>query len=92
MPKKAVSTQERMDLEFQVALAAGQTRLGERDADTAQIMPNCRAVYYKRKKEPGTFTIRDLRILAKRYQFTDYQLCQIFGVEYHGRTTESEAV
>ena len=44
MPKKAVSTQERMDLEFQVALAAGQTRLGERDADTAQIMPNCRAV------------------------------------------------
>ena len=92
MPRKAVSAQQQMDLEFLVALAAGQARLGDRDADTIQIMPYCRAAYYNRKKEPGDFTVRDLRILAKRYKFTDYQLCQIIGVKYNGRTMEQEAV
>lgn len=92
MPKKAVSAQERMDLEFQVALAAGQTRLGDKNTDTAKYLPNCERVFYRRIKEPETFTLCDLRILAKRYGWTDYQICKIIGVEYHGRTTGSEAV
>lgn len=92
MPRKAVSAHERMDRELLAALAAGQTRLGERDIDTAQIMPNCQSTYYLRKKAPEKFTVRDVRILAKRYKFTDYQLCQIFGVEYRGQTPRSEAV
>lgn len=87
MPRpKAISAQERMNREFLAALSAGQIRLGDRNADTARHLPNCQRVFYRRIKEPETFTLRDLRILAKRYGFTDYQVCQIIGIEYHGRT------
>lgn len=86
MPKKAISTQEKQNREFLAALLAGQARLGEKHIDTARFLPNCQRVYYRRIKEPETFTIQDLRILAKRYRFTDYQLCQIIGVEYRGGT------
>lgn len=92
MPKKAMTAQEQQNREFLAALRAGQTRLGERDTDTAQIMPDSKSTYYRRRREPELFTVRDMRILAQRYKFTDYQLCQIFGVEYRGRTTEQEAV
>lgn len=84
MPKKAISANERMNREFLAALRAGQARLGERDLDTARLLPNCKSTYYCRKREPETFTIRDLRIMAQRYSFSDYQLCQIIGIEYHG--------
>lgn len=87
MPKKAISAQDRQNRELLAALRAGQTRLGERDIDTAQILPDSKSTYYRRKRAPETFTLRDLRIIAQRYQFTDYQLCQMIGVEYHGRTT-----
>ena len=92
MPKKAVSSQAQMDLEFTVALAAGQARLGDKNTDTAKYLPNCQRVFYKRIKEPDTFTLCDLRILAKRYGWTDRQVCKIIGVEYRGRTLEQEAV
>ena len=84
MPKKAMSANERMNREFLAALAAGQVRRGECDSDTARLLPNCRSTYFQRKREPGRFTICDLRIIAQQYRFTDYQLCQIIGVEYHG--------
>ena len=86
MPKKAMSAQERMDREFLAALAAGQVRTGDRDSDTARLLPNCKSTYYRRKREPGLFTVRDFRIIAQRYQLTDYQISRIFGVEYHGST------
>lgn len=87
MPKsKALSAQDRQNREFLAALAAGQARRGECDLDTAKLLPNCKSTYYQRKREPGRFTVRDLRIIAQQYQFTDYQLCQIIGVQYHGGT------
>lgn len=92
MSKKALSPYEMMNREFLAALRAGQARVKERDIDTARLMPDSKSTYYRRKRDPELFTIRDLRILAQRYKFTDYQLCQIIGVEYHGRTLEQEAV
>lgn len=86
MPKKAISAQEEQNRELIAALRAGQARLGERDIDTAKLMPVGQSTYYNRKRTPELFTIRDLRILAKRYQFTDYQLCRIIGIEYHGNS------
>lgn len=88
MPRvKPLTEQERLNRELLAALRAGQARLGEKDAQTAQIMPACGwRCYYNRVKAPERFTVQDLRVLARRYQFTDYQLCQIFGVAYHGST------
>ena len=40
MPKIKLSDQERMNRELLAALRGGQARLGERDIDTAEIMPN----------------------------------------------------
>lgn len=86
MPKKAVSPQEKQNRELLAALRAGQVRIGDTNIDTAKYLPNCQRVFYRRLKAPETFTVYDLRILAKKYNFTDYQLCQIIGVEYHGST------
>jgi len=88
MPRvKPLTEQERMNRELLAALRAGQARLGEKDAQTARVMPDCEwRAYYNRVKAPERFTVQDLRVLAKRYRFTDYQLCQIFGVAYRGGT------
>lgn len=86
MPKKAVSPQEKQNLELLAALRAGQVRAGDCDFDTARFMPIGKSTFSRRKQAPENFTIRELRVLAQRYRFTDYQLCQIIGVEYHGST------
>lgn len=42
MPRvKPLTEQERMNRELLAALRAGQARLGEKDAQTARVMPDC---------------------------------------------------
>lgn len=84
MPKLKLSEQERLNRELLAALRAGQIRLGESDNDTAKIMPRSKSTYYRRITSPESFTVRDIRIFVKRYGITDYQLCRMFGAEYHG--------
>lgn len=88
MPKlKPLTAAERQDRELLAALRAGQARKGERDSDTARVFPDKGELTYRRRiKKPQTFTLQELRFLAARYEFTDFQLCQIFGIEYHGST------
>lgn len=88
MPRiKPLTAAERQNREFLASLRAGQARKGEKDINTAQILPSCKqAAYYKRLKQPEKFTLADLRTLAQYYEFTDYQLCLMVGVEYHGHT------
>ena len=87
MPKVRLTATERQNREFLAALRAGQARRGEKDIDTAQVIPSCKqAAYYRRIKNPGSFLIEDLRELARRYDFSDRQLCLMIGVEYKGAT------
>lgn len=88
MPKvKPLTAAERQDRELLAALRAGQARKGETDRDTAQVFPDkCEHTYRRRIKKPQTFTLNELRVLARHYDFTDLQLCLMFGVEYHGST------
>ena len=87
MPRVTLTMEERLNRELLAALRAGQVRKGERDIDTAQLLPNRKQrTYYIRVNSPERFTVADLRVLARRYEFTDYQLCRMFGVEYHGST------
>ena len=67
MPKKAVSAQERMDREFLAALRGGQARVGDRDIDTAKLLPYSYATFCRRKRYPGTFGIDDLRTFVRRF-------------------------
>lgn len=88
MPKlKPLTAAERQDRELLAALRAGQARKGETDKDTAQAFPEKgERTYQRRIKKPQTFTLQELRFLADRYEFTDFQLCQMFGRPYNGAT------
>ncbi len=85
MPKLHESPKERMDRAFMAALRYGQEIRGEKDLDTAQLMPKSRSTYYYHLRDLDKFTREELRVLIPRY-FTDRQLCEAFGVEYHGAT------
>ncbi len=83
MPKLRESPTRRMDRAFLAALRYGQAMRGETNPDTVKIVTVSTSAFYKKLKDPGTFSVMDARILAQRY-FTDRQLCEAFGVEYHG--------
>lgn len=85
MPKLRESPKARMDKAFMAALRYGQAMRGESDKDTMRLMPKSTATYYKRLRNLDGFTREELRILIPRY-FNDRQLCDAFGVEYHGAT------
>ena len=86
MPKITLTAAQRQDRAFLAALRGGQAMRGERDCDTVNLVRVSRSTYYKRVKRPGEFTVDDVRLLAQRYYFNDRQLCEAFGIEYHGAT------
>lgn len=86
MPKVTLTAAQRQDRAFLAALRGGQALRGERDVETSQIVPSCQRTYYNRIKRPGKFTLDDIRVLAKRYDFSDRQLCEFIGIEYNGAT------
>jgi len=85
MPRLRESPKSKMDRAFMAALRYGQELRGEKDIDTAKRLPIHRTTYYKHLKNLDLFTREELCILAPVY-FTDRQLCEAFGVEYHGAT------
>lgn len=85
MPKLRESPKQRMDRAFLAALRYGQTLRGERDLDTVKLMPRCCSTYYAHLRDLDKFTRAELLVLIPRY-FNDRQLCEAFGVEYHGTT------
>lgn len=87
MPRvKPLTATERQNREFLAALRAGQARKGETDQDTARVFPKSEKTYQRRIENPQTFTFNELLFLAQRYEFSDYQLCLIFGRKYNGAT------
>lgn len=87
MPKLRESPVERMDRAFMAALRYGQVMRGEKDIDTAKMLPKCKSSYYSHLRNLDMFTREELRVLFPRY-FNDRQLCEAWGVEYHGSTPE----
>ena len=85
MPKLRESPKVRMDRAFMAALRYGQELRGEKDIDTAKVMPKSLATYYAHLRDLDKFTREELRVLIPRY-FTDRQLCEAFGEEYNGST------
>lgn len=88
MPRvKPLTATERQNREFLAALRAGQARKGERDSDTARVFPDKGELTYRRRiKDPQNFTLKELRVLARHYDFTDRELCLMCGVKYNGAT------
>ncbi len=87
MPKLKETPTERMNKAFLAALRSGQIMRGDKNADTLRLVSVRQSAFFRKLKEPETFSVFDARILAQRY-FNDRQLCEAFGVEYHGSTPE----
>lgn len=87
MPKLKESPTQRMNRVFLAAVRAGQIMKGDTNADTLRLVSVKHASFFRKLKAPETFSVFDARILAQRY-FNDRQLCEAFGVEYHGSTPE----
>lgn len=85
MPKVTLTAAQRQDRAFLAALRGGQALRGERDTDTMQYIRIPSSTYYRKVKKPDKFSVDDVRRLAQRY-FNDRQLCEAFGIEYHGAT------
>lgn len=86
MPKLRESPAQRTDRAFLAALKSGQVLRGDTNPDTLRLMSVKSSAFYRKLKKPENFSVGDARVLAQRY-FNDRQLCEAFGVEYHGRTT-----
>lgn len=88
MPKVTLTANQRLDRAFLAALRYGQTMRGEKDIDTSKLLPRRgKASYYRMVKEPSLFALDEIRVLAQRYKFTDRQVCEFIGIEYHGSTS-----
>lgn len=87
MPKLKESPTQRMNRVFLAAVRAGQIMKGDTNADTLRLVSVKHSSFFRKLKAPETFSVFDARILAQRY-FNDRQLCEAFGVEYHGSTPE----
>lgn len=87
MPKLKESPTQRMNRAFLAAVRAGQIMRGDTNADTLQLVSVKYSSFFRKMKAPETFSVFDARVLAQRY-FNDRQLCDAFGVEYHGSTPE----
>ena len=87
MPKLKETRIQQMDRAFLAAIRAGQIMRGDSNEDTIRLVSVSYCTFFRKLKEPGTFSMFDARILAQRYM-NDRQLCEAFGVEYHGATPQ----
>lgn len=87
MPKLKETPTQRMNKAFLAAVRAGQIVKGDKNADTIKLVSVKYATFFRKMKAPETFSVFNARILAQRYM-NDRQLCEAFGVEYHGATPE----
>ncbi len=90
MPKTKVfkeSAEERFTRVFRACSRYYLERRGEHIEDLAKIAPGCRKTVYNRMNKPLRCTSEEMLFYAPKF-FSDRQLCEAFGVQYHGSTPE----
>lgn len=89
MPKLRESQTQRMQRIFRAAIRYGLERKGENVDDLAKLAPKCRSTVYRRLKNPGLCTLSEMLFYAPKF-FSDRELCEMLGVEYHGTSQVAE--
>ena len=89
MPKLKETQTQRMERIFRAAIRYGLERRAEKVEDLAKVAPKSRSTIYGRIKKPGQCTLQEMLFYAPRF-FNDRELCEMFGVEYHGRTLDAK--
>lgn len=85
MPKLKESPVQRMERVFRAAIQYGLARKGQDMNDLVQMAPKSRSTVYNRLRNPSGCTFDEMLLFYKQF-FNDQQLCEMFGVEYHGST------
>ena len=74
MPKVRPTDTEMCNREVRAILAAGQVRQAVTDDDVAKYMGVVPRTYQRRKKEPGDFSLRELRAIVKVMRLSDQEI------------------
>lgn len=85
--KKQETEGERMTRIFRASMRYSMALRLEEPEEVARQTGVCTSTFYLRLRDASTLTARELLLLRDR--FTDRQLCEMFGVPYHGATRES---
>lgn len=86
MPKLKESQSQRMGRIFRAVVRYALELRCEKVEDLAKTMPYSKATIYNRLRDPTTCTNGEMLHYAKF--FNDRDLCELYGVEYHGVTPE----
>lgn len=79
MPKLKKSPDELANTYLLTAIGSSAIFYAHKPEKQAAIAGVSRASWYRRLKEPETFTLRELRRLARKYRWDDQTLRDIFG-------------
>ena len=90
MPKLKETPVQRMERVFRAAVFYGLERRAETIDDLAKRAPKARSTTYRRVRIPRTCTFEEGRFYIPKF-LNDRQLCEMWGVEYHGITPEDVA-
>lgn len=85
MPKLKESPCQRMDRIFRATVRYGLEIRGQDMNDLVQMAPGSKSTVYKRMRTAKNCTFDEMLLFYAQF-FNDRQLCEMFGVEYHGST------
>lgn len=88
MPRLKESQAQKMRRIFRSVIRYGLEMRGEKVKDLAAAAPIKLNTIYKRLRDPTTCTNTEMLHFAKF--FNDRQLCEFYGVEYHGATLQED--
>lgn len=71
MPKLKPSATEMMNREVRASLAFGQAQRGMDDLATSKCLGTCKVTYQRRKRNPETMSVAELRSLIRIFKIPD---------------------
>ncbi len=79
MPKLKVSEDEQWKRNVRGAIARGMEAQGLDDEAISKKMPFCKKTFQNKRKRPETFTVGEMRLLAKALKLSSDELIVIGG-------------
>jgi len=86
MPKLVKTPEEAMNLELLGAMSKQMIRLEYMDKHLYGWLKCAPNTLLRRKKQPETMTLGELRIICDKLHLTDREVCAALGVTYRGIT------
>lgn len=87
MPRVKETQYEKMGRIFRAVIRYALELRCEKVEDLTKVMPCSLATIYNRLRDPTTCTNKEMIYYAKF--FSDRQLCEFYGIPYHGTTPEN---